>query len=577
MADTDKNNGPKMASNFKGVSSQGIKEQLDALTRLPGMRQLLLLVVLAASVAIGITLVLWMREPGYAVLFSQLADKEAAELSQALQAANIPYRIDEMSGAIMIPPDRLREVRLKLASQGLPRSASIGFEMLEKSDGFGTSQFMENARYQHALEIELARTIATLHPVQNSRVHLAIPKASAFLRDKRQPSASVTVQLYPGRVLEKGQVAAIIHLVGSSVPNLEAGQVTVVDQQGNLLTGKVDDNNAGLDKSQLEFTHSVESSYANRIEELLIPLVGSGKVKAQVAATVDFTVTEETRETYNPQKTGLRSEQVSQESHSPGGGGGGVPGALSNQPPGPSTLVASNPSATATQASPLAAPPQAPAAIEQRDTSYKSTKNFEMDRTVSHIRQPVGTVKRLSVAVIVDDREEKSAKGAIVRKPFTEEELARLNTLVKEAVGFDASRGDSVSVINQAFHTSELMAEVKQLSWWEKPAIRSLIQQGLMAVVLIVLVLTVFRPVLSSLLKSDSRANQLALPNPDMPMPGMGALSQDVRQALSHTRSDGGQSPMSNYDNGVEVVRQIVSQDPKRVAQLVKTWLKSDE
>jgi len=572
---------------------QGLITQLKEFGRLPGVRQAVLMVALAASVALGIMLVLWLREPGYRPLYGHLADKEAGQVVDALQANNIPFKLDENSGSIMVPPERIYEARLKLAAQGLPQSTGTGFELLEQAPGLGVSQFMENARYQHAMEIELARTIASLQPVQNARVHLALPKPSVFVREQKKPAASVVVQLYQGRSLERGQVAAIVHLVAASVPGMETSQVTVVDQRGNLLTdGRAPD--ADVDASHFAYTQQVEQDYIRRVEDILSPVLGRDRIRAQVTADLDFTRTEQTRESYDPNRQVVRSEQSSEERRAAGSGPGGIPGALSNQPPGPAALTPispATPSSPVTPASPPAAQAtQTGSTAAAQDVTQQSTRNYEIDRTISHISQPVGSVRRLSIAVVVDDWERMGRNGKPVRTPLNEQELGRITSLVKQAVGFDPARGDSVNVINQSFQPAEDLGAAAKPAFWEQGPIRELIQQGLLALVALGVILLLIRPLMRNLLQG-APARAVAL-EPQTALPPGVATSPE--RELSDDRLSLGKPdkpmleakpaalaapapPRMAYEEQVSAARSLAAQDPKRVAQVVKTWIASDE
>jgi flagellar M-ring protein FliF len=419
------------------------RARLTALSGMPGAQVLGPAIALALLVAVLISAALWLQRPGYQTLYNGLSDKESGQIAEFLQAEKIPFRINATSGALEVPADQVHAARLKLASQGLPQGAGVGLEMLAQPQGLGVSQFMENARYQHALEVELARSIASLQPVQEARVHLALPKASAFVRDQKKPSASVIVQLHPGRSLEAGQVAAIVHLIAASIAGMDSAQVMVVDQRGNLLTREQNaaKDPLGMSDDQFAYARRLEHEYAQRIESLLMPIVGLGRVHAQVSADLDFTVMEQTQERFDPASQVLRSEQLSEERRAPGALAGGIPGALSNQPPGPVALA---PRAEAPNVANPAAP-GAPAAgvgepvVPPQDISRQSTRNYEIDKTVSRISQPVGSVRRLSIAVLVDNREEAGRDGALAKTPLDEAELAQLTALVKESVGFNAA------------------------------------------------------------------------------------------------------------------------------------------
>src|SRR5688572_18821821 len=376
-----------------------------------GLKPLMLLVGVAAAVAAGVGVMLWSVGPTYSLLYANLGGEDAAQITQALDGARIPYKLEDGGGSIHVPAEHLASARLKLASQGLPEGGG-GVNAMTKDPGFGVSAFMENARYQHALETELARTIASLQNVQGARVHLAMARQSAFVSDRRPGSASVFLQIKAGRRLDDESVQAITNLVASSIPEMSAAQVTVVDQAGRLLSAPNGDSDTAMRDKMFEFAHRLEESYAQRIQEMLTPLVGPGRVRAQVVAQVDMATTEQTREQYNPQSQVVRSESVAEEAAKNGAAGaGGVPGALTNQPPQPG--VALPPGATPATAQSGANPPGAAGTTPNNSagtqvtgpdsTSRQATRNYEIDRTMAYTRQPAGRVTRLSVAVLIDN------------------------------------------------------------------------------------------------------------------------------------------------------------------------------
>ncbi|MEZ5563341.1 MAG: flagellar basal-body MS-ring/collar protein FliF [Gammaproteobacteria bacterium] len=528
------------------------------LTRLPGMRQLLILIGLAASISIGVTAAFWMSNPGYTVLFSNVSDKEASEIVNALTSAGIPYKLDNRSGAVTVPGEQVHAARLKLAEQGLPKSSGFGLEIMEGGSSFSTSQFMENARYQHALETELARTISSLQPVQSARVHLAVPKSTVFLGKKQAPGASVLLQLYGGRSVTDAQVSAIVHLVASSIPELEAGKVTVVDQTGRLLNSPEDGTELGLSTRQLDYVHRIEESYVKRVENLLIPMLGAGRVRTTVTADVDFTQREETQELYDPE-TVVRSEQVAEERARGAGLLGGIPGALSNQPPAPvaAATVAANPAVPADAANAQAA---AAAPAQPDNESIRRTRNFEMDRTLSHIKQPFGGIQRLSVAVLVAEKTVTDEEGNVSSEKLDEQELEALTKLVRDAVGYDEKRGDTVSVSSMAFYqAADTAAEAEEPGFLQNPAVQSYGKQALAAILVLVVAVVLVKPLLRALAAGAPAASggQAALAGPG------GNYVADVRTPLS-------------YDDKVSVARQLADKNPERVAQIVRAWVQSD-
>ena len=527
------------------------------LSDIPGLRQLMLLAGLSAAIAAALWLVFWSQGQNYATLYSQLSERETAQVVDALTAAGIPHKLDGPSGTVTVPEPQLREARMKLAAAGLPQSDALGIEMIQKDNGFGTSQFMETARYQAAIETELARTIGKVQGVQGARVHLALPRPSAFVREQRHTTASVMLTLYPGRRLEPGQVAGIVHLVASSVPDLESGEVTVVDQNGKLLSMPDGSDPLSLSAKQLEYTRAVEEGYARRIEDLLTPLVGAGRVRAGVTADLDFTVSEQSAENFDPQKQVVRSEQTASDQRMAGDVAMGIPGALSNQPP------QTTPAPPAAKQQPAAAPPEPVA------TTNRATRNFEIDRVVSHTRQPTGTIKHLSVAVILDNKPAAgaaAADGAPAGEALSVEEVARYTALVKEVVGFDEKRGDRVQVINASFSAAnEKPVPPPEEPWYASALLKTLARQAIAAALVLVLAIVVLRPIMKTLL-APPRAAAGALAG--------GAAGELPRDKL--TLSGGPAATLPHYESQVAAARSVATQDPRRAAAVVKEWVSAD-
>ena len=522
-----------------------------------GMKPVMLLVGLAAAIALGVGVVLWSKEPNYQLLMTKVGNDEISQITQTLDSTGIPYTTDMSSGSISVPADRLNEARLKLAGAGLPTSG--GFASLTKDSGFGTSQVMETARYQYALEIELAKTIANLQPVEAARVHLAIPEQSAFIRDKRVASASVFVQLRNGRRLESEQVNSVINLVASSIPGMDAKHVTVIDQQGRLLSSPEGDDDFSMRDRQYEFAHRLEDMYTQRIEQLLMPLVGVGNIRAQVMADVDLSMTEETREQYNPQSQVVRSEQTSEEVNRNGATGPqGVPGSLTNQPPAGGTAAAPN---TATNATATTAAPGTP--TDTANTNKQATRNYEIDRTLAYTKQLPGHLKRLSVAVLVDNLRATDADGKVTQTPFTPEQIDSMTKLVRDAVGFDEKRGDSVNVVNSSFQTVavEKPGDLFSTPIWEKPWVRDLAKLLSGVIVLLVLIQSAIKPLIRN------------LTTPTRALPQAASSQQQITE-----QQPSAQSPQSRgYEQQVADARALVNQDPARVAQVVKSWVADHE
>lgn len=554
------------------------------------LKPLLLLVGIAMAVAAGVTVVLWSRGPTYTTLYANLGTQDQAQITQALDAAQIPYRMAPGSSTIEVPAEKLNDARLKLAGQGLPEGGG-GFAMMDKDPGFGVSQFMENARYQHALEAELARTIAALRPVEAARVHLAVPRASAFVRDHKGASASVFLQLKQGRRLEQEQIQAIVNLVASSIPDLEANQVTVVDQQGRLLSSPEGHDQFAMREQQYDMIHRLEDDYGQRIEALLVPLVGPGRVHAQVVAQMDMAVTEEAHEQYKPDSQIVRSEQTSESVTKDGSGTQGVPGALTNQPPPAGVAQPPPPNTPAKPAN--GAPAGAAAATSAvgaatgvpatESTSKQATKNYEIDRTVAYTKQPAGRLRRVTVAVLIDNLRTVSKDGKSHETPLSKEQLDHINQLVKDAVGFDEARGDSVNVVNASFTQDTTPAPDGELiapKIWETPLFLDIakILGGL--VVCLVLVLSVIRPLVKNLIGPAAQQMQVqVLPQQATAAAGpAGALAADTQAGTSTPAlPSAAQQAAATHELQVQQARTLVSQDPKRVAQVVRGWVAQDD
>ena len=546
---------------------------------LAGVKPILLLVGVAVAVAAGVIVVLWSRGPTYTPLFANLGAEDQTQVAQALDAAGIPYQLEPGTNAIAVAADRVNDARLKLAGQGLPQGDG-GFAVMSKDPGFGLSQFMESARYQHALESELARTISSLRPVESARVHLAIPRQSAFVRDQKSATASVFVQLKAGRRLEQEQIQSILNLVASSIPDLDATHVTVVDQLGRLLSAPQANDEVAQREEHFAMAHRLEDDYTQRIEALLTPLVGAGRVRAQVVAQLDTSVTEEAHEEYRPESQIVRSEQSSEQTNRDGAGSGGVPGSLSNQPP--AAGVAAPPAAAAAGAAkPPATPPGAkpqPGAAAATATpetppapesaSRQSTKNYELDRTLAYTRRPSGRLQKLSVAVLIDNVHTTAKDGSVKDTALTAQQIEHITSLVKDAVGFDAARGDTINVVNAAFHAEapEPVGPVEQIPLWERPMVRELTKLGAGVIVLLVLTFVVLRPLVRGLLAQAKATAALPAPAPD------NAGARAPAAALA-----GAQSAPLAYEQQLAQARSLVSQDPKRVAQVVRTWVAQDE
>lgn len=531
----------------------------------------------AAAIALIAIAALWFRGPDYKVLFSNLQDRDGGAIITALGQMNVPYQLADNGSAILVPADKVHETRLQLAQQGLPRSGEAGFELIDQTR-FGASQFTEQINFQRALEGELASTIQAMNAVQHARVHLALPRETLFVRDRQPPSASVLLTLYPGRMLSESQVAAITWLVSSSVPNLTADNVSVVDQNGRLLSAPAGSGNA--EATRRDLITEIETRTVQRILTLLNPIVGSGNVRAQVSADVDFSQREQTSEVYRPNQTpgqaAVRSQQTSASIQNGVLPAEGIPGALTNQPPAdpvapieipPGTANAPAQEGQAAGAPPAALPPgaaapavglAAPAAVPQvgpeGTARNEATINYEVDRTISHVKDPVGQLRRLSVAVVVNYRE---VDGEL--QPLPEDEMIKINELVKQAVGYVPERGDTVSVVNSQFNEEG----PPQPKFWENPAY---IEHAIQLLKYLLIIAGAFllwrglgRPIVQNMAEAKERLEQEAREIEE----NRAALEAAERRA----------SEMSRYQENLATARTMAEKDPRAVAMVLRSWL----
>lgn len=530
----------------------------------PSASQLGLLFALAAALTLAAGVVLWAMRPSFVPLYASMGERDAGNIIAALQSRNARFEVDERSGMILVPGDEARELRMQLAASGLAGNEAMGLELLREDQSVGTSQFMERARYQHALETELARTIARMRGVEAARVHLAMPKQSAFVRNQPRPSASVTLKLAPGRVLDAAQVQGVANLVASSVPYMELGRVAVLDQYARLLSRDVMDGELALSNRQFEYKSSFERSYTERIEELLAPIVGSHGVRAQVHAELDFSHNERREELFAGAPEKVRSEQIQAQTGSGAGAGLGVPGALSNQPPEGGTL--GEPGAAPGDA--LAETPPVPGA-----SSRSTTRNFELDKTVTQTRNAPGRLQRLSVAVLLDDRITTGARGKVERTPREQPELDSITALVKEAVGFDAQRGDTVVVLNRSFELPAEIAPPPPAAVWEQSWFESMVKTALAALLMGLLALAVLRPAVRAL----SRRGEAPGTSAGGADGGEPFLLESDRVTLSGGASEALPPPPRVYGDILNLAREMAADDPKRVALVLRKWVDSDE
>ncbi|ELO4691323.1 flagellar M-ring protein FliF [Citrobacter koseri] len=545
---------------------------LEWLNRLRANPRIPLIVAGSAAVAIIVAMVLWAKAPDYRTLFSNLSDQDGGAIVTQLTQMNIPYRFTEGSGAIEVPADKVHELRLRLAQQGLPKGGAVGFELLDQ-EKFGISQFSEQVNYQRALEGELARTIETLGPVKRARVHLAMPKPSLFVREQKSPSASVTVNLEPGRALDEGQISAVVHLVSSAVAGLPPGNVTLVDQGGHLLT-QSNTSSRDLNDAQLKYASDVEGRIQRRIESILSPIVGNGNVHAQVTAQLDFANKEQTEEQYRPNgdasQAVLRSRQLNESEQIGSGYPGGVPGALSNQPAPANAAPISTPPANQQNAQNTQNTQTTNNANSNvpRNTQRNETSNYEVDRTIRHTKLNVGDVQRLSVAVVVNYRALPDGKPL----PLTTEQMKQIEDLTREAMGFSDKRGDTLNVVNSPFTATDDLGG--ELPFWKQQAfIEQLISAGRWLLVLLVawiLWRKAVRPQLARRAEETKVAQEQA------------QVRQETEEAVEVrlSKDEQTQQRRANQRLGAEVmsqrIREMSDNDPRVVALVIRQWMNND-
>lgn len=541
---------------------------VEWVNRLRANPKIPLMVAGAAAVAILVAMVLWAKSPDYRTLFSNLSDQDGGAIVTQLTQMNVPYRFADNGGALEVPADKVHELRLRLAQLGLPKGGAVGFELLDQ-EKFGISQFSEQVNYQRALEGELSRTIETLGPVKSARVHLAMPKPSLFVREQKSPSASITVNLEPGRALDEGQISAVVHLVSSAVAGLPPGNVTVVDQGGHLLT-QSNTSARDLNDAQLKYTADVEGRVQRRIEAILGPIVGNGNVHAQVTAQVNFDNKEQTDEQYrpngDPNQAAIRSRQVSENDQVGSPYPGGVPGALSNTPaPAPSAPIANPP---ANQANAQNANTRTATTTGPRNTQRSETSNFELDRTISHTKKNVGDVQRLSVAVVVNYRNLPDGKPL----PLTSDQMKQIEDLTREAMGFSSQRGDTLNVVNSPFNSSDDSGG--ELPFWKQQSfIEHLMSAGRWLLVLIVAWLLWRKAIKPQL----ARREQVALAEVEK-----AKAQQEIQEAVEVrlSKDEQTQQRRANQRLSAEVmsqrIREMSDNDPRVVALVIRQWMNND-
>jgi flagellar M-ring protein FliF len=537
--------------------SETMSQRLPSWTRIPPQQLLALLVVVATAIALLVGGWMWSTTPEYKVLYSNLSDRDGGAVIASLQQLNIPYKFAEGGGALLVPSEHVHDLRLKLAAQGLPKGGIVGLELME-GQRFGSSQFLEQVNYQRGLEGELARTIQSIQAVQSARVHLALSRGTAFLREQAKPSASVLVHLHPGRTLEPMQVAAIVHLVSNSVPDLSTKNVSIIDQNGSLLSADGNGaNGANVDTKQLKYRQETEQSYVKRIEAILAPVLGNANVRAQVSAELDFSEVEQAEEIYKPnqkaEEAAIRSSQTSEQTAAGANNAAasGVPGALTNQPP-------------QTGGAPIdAAKDPQKAAAAAANLRKDSAVSYEVDKSIRHTRIAQGRLKRLSVAVVLNDRKSTDDKGKVTSKPLTDPEKQQITELVKGVMGYDKDRGDTLSVINSAFSAPEA-EKIVEVPLWKDPSTIAMAKEGgkyLLLAVIVLFVLMKLKPIIGNLSRPP------APPAPPVELLEGPAVPDASARKPQHDR----------YESTLQSAKQIAKQDPQIVANVVKDWVAGNE
>ena len=547
-------------------------------------QKLLLVAGIAAVLAVMVVFWLWSQKPDYRVLFSNYADKDGGAIVAELDKLNIPYQFSEGGSAILVPAEHVHQARLKLAAQGLPKGGNIGFELLENQK-FGVSQFVEQVNFQRGLEGELERSIQSISAVQAARIHLAIPKPSVFVREQQWPTASVLLNLHSGRRLDNQQVAAIVHLVASSVPNLSADHVTVVDQNGNLLSDtdkKIKQN--GLDPEQIAYVENMQSSIARRVESIITPIVGAKNVHAEASAEVDFSESQQAAESYKPngkpEVMAVRSSQT-HESQNGSQDQGGVPGALSNQPPPNNTAPINAPQGADANAN------SAASGSSNQSVQKDATTNYELDKTVSFVQQPKGGIKRLHVAVVVNHIPVVDSTGKTTYRPLSAAEKQQVNDLAMQAMGFNRERGDSISVVNTPF-VAEAQEKLAEPPLWKDPLAIEYGKDALRflagMIVLTMVYKKLLKPMTGKLTGADKKA-ALALANnaqnaaTSAANANTGAEGEDTLVTLNNDPASlpNNASAQTALSQALSAVKQVAKENPRMVANVVSGWTTAEK
>jgi flagellar M-ring protein FliF len=567
---TTNTNLPAQAGGTSMAETDSIGSEGDLMTginRLGIFRQVGLMIGLAGSVALGLAMVLWLQEPNYQPLMQNIKSQDLEEVTRLLSLNDVKFKIDHRTGLLLVESSRVYEAKMKLAATGITDEQNVGYEILDKEQSLGTSQFMEATKFKRGLEGELSRSITSFRNVRNARVHLAIPKRAVFVRDSREPSASVLIETSSSRPISREQVAAIVNLVAGSVPEMNKSKVTVVDQRGNLLSNNDETDEDRMVSKEFDYSRKLEKTINERINNILNPIMGAERFRSEVSADVDFTQIEETEELFNPDMQVVRSEQTLDEQRQ-GAGAGGVPGALANQPP----AAGNAPEVAGAGANGAGGTPS--------NIRKQTTRNFEVDRTISYTKHQQGRLQRLTVAVAIDDIRTIDPKtNEVTFAPWNENELERLTLLIRNTVGYSAARGDSVNVINTPF-TPQIIEPFVAAEVWENDWFWDLVWKGLAVLMTIIVIFAVIRPMFKNLAMSGAQAKEFALAGDDDGLAQMNQMGEgEAGDRVSLSASDEFLLPGASegYDRQLNALKGLVAEDPARVAQVVRQWVNLDD
>ncbi|KZN39483.1 flagellar M-ring protein FliF [Pseudoalteromonas luteoviolacea S2607] len=556
-----------------GAVAEGAETQQEqksgyfsALSGVDMLRQVTLVIALAICLAIAVFIIIWARQPDMRPL-GQYPTDELVQTLDFLDAQKIDYDLD--GNTIMVAETDYQNIKLKMARDGFSQSPSSGTDILMQDMGFGVSQRLERERLKHSREQQLARTIEELQDINRAKVLLAIPKENVFARREKKPSATVVLTMKRGRTLDGEEVDSIVDIVASAVQGLEPSRVTVTDQNGRLLNSGSQDSLAARSRKEYEIERKRESEYLSKIDSIMIPVVGLGNFTAQVDLTMDFSAIEETQKRFNPDLPAVRSETTFEESNI-GGITAGIPGALTNQPPVDSNIPE------------IAGAGGSGKGTTPTRSQKEATRNYELDTTISHKRQQTGVIRRISVSVAVDYVAKPDAEGNMAMTPRSQEELNNIRRLLQGGVGFDMQRGDALEVVTVPFVREDIL-EASEMPLWEQEWFMKVVRLAAGALVIIVLIMAVVRPMLKRLIYPDDTLEDYdedaLTAGVDLGDSTLDMLSNDFDESAVGFSSDGTlQLPDLHGDEDLlKAVRALVANEPELSSQVVKAWLTEDE